>query len=159
MPKVEKARQRLPRKPGADARSNRKPVSPSTIVSARPPVRWPIGSEPKRWAYIWPSPQGSKRRHQGKVAAGEDLSCLGVVEADLHSDRARRAHLRLQQRLLEPRFALACHDNLAARIDDRLRTLDHEVDALLVHQARHEREQGTSRDRQPELFPDIVGVQ
>ncbi len=24
-------------------------------------MRWAIGSEPKRWAYIWDRPQGSKR--------------------------------------------------------------------------------------------------
>src|SRR3954463_9191215 len=60
-PNVAKARRMPPRNDSVDGCLNRKPVSPSTMVSARPPVEWPIGSEPKRCAYIWLRPHGSKR--------------------------------------------------------------------------------------------------
>ena len=55
------ARLTPPRKDSADGCGNRKPVSPSLMVSASPPVWWPIGSDPNRCAYIWLSPHGSNR--------------------------------------------------------------------------------------------------
>ena len=124
--KVENARRTPPRNDSVEGCANRNPVSPSTIVSARPPVRWPIGSEPKRWAYIWLSPQGSKRDGiRVKSLPAKIFRASSVVEADDFTAIGvrRRAHLRLQQRLLEPAFALARHDNLAARIDDHFSAL------------------------------------
>src|ERR1700712_177136 len=59
--KASKARRTPPRKDSADGCENRKPVSPSMMVSASPPVWWPIGSDPKRCAYIWLNPHGSNR--------------------------------------------------------------------------------------------------
>src|SRR3569833_3407990 len=58
---AEKARRTPPRKESREGFENRKPVSPSVMVSARPPVWCPYGSEPKRWAYIWLRPHGAKR--------------------------------------------------------------------------------------------------
>lgn len=99
------------------------------------------------------------RRHQREVTAGEDLSRLGIREADLDGDRLRSPGLRLEQRFLELRLALARDNDLTARIDDRLGAFDDQVDALLMDQAGHKREQGASGDCKPELIPDIVGVQ
>ncbi len=59
--KAANARRTPPRNDSVEGRSNRKPVSPSVMVSASPPVWWPIGSDPNRCAYIWLRPQGSNR--------------------------------------------------------------------------------------------------
>ena len=59
--KASSARRMASRKAGRLGRSNRKPVMPSSIVSARPPVRVAMGSDAKAWAYICERPQGSKR--------------------------------------------------------------------------------------------------
>jgi hypothetical protein len=60
-PNVANARRIPPRNDSVEGCVNRKPVSPSTMVSASPPVWCPIGNEPNRCAYIWLSPHGSNR--------------------------------------------------------------------------------------------------
>src|SRR4030081_4044589 len=59
--KVANARRTPPRNNSVEGWVNRNPVSPSVMVSASPPVWWPIGSDPNFCAYIWLSPHGSKR--------------------------------------------------------------------------------------------------
>ncbi len=44
LPKVANARQIAPRKDSVEGSENRKPVRPSSIVSASPPVSWADGS-------------------------------------------------------------------------------------------------------------------
>jgi hypothetical protein len=44
--KASNARRQAPYNPMAENSEKRKPVLPSSIVSARPPVAWAIGSEP-----------------------------------------------------------------------------------------------------------------
>src|ERR1700691_5861047 len=59
--KVVNARRIPPRQDSVEGYEYRKPVSPSLLLPASPPVWWPIGSDPNLCAYIWLSPQGSKR--------------------------------------------------------------------------------------------------
>src|SRR6185437_7250620 len=83
---------------------------------------------------------------------------LGIVEADDHADRIRPAPMRGHQRVLDLGLADASDDDLAAGIDDLISRLQHEVDALLVHEAGDQAENRSARYRKPELTADIVGV-
>src|SRR5258707_11785307 len=84
--KVVKARRMPPRNDSVDGCANRNPVSPSMIVSARPPVWWPIGSDPNFCAYIWLKPQGSKRdgirseEHTSELQSRQYLVCRLLLE-------------------------------------------------------------------------------
>ncbi len=74
------------------------------MVSANPPVWWPIGSEPNLCAYIWLRSAGLEaRRHQREIAAGKDPPGLRVVESDGDADGVRPAAVRIDQGLLDLR--------------------------------------------------------
>jgi hypothetical protein len=97
-------------------------------------------------------------RHQGKVTAREDAAGFVIIEADPHRDGPRVACLGLPQRFLELRFSFTRDDDLSASIDDRLGILDDEIDTFLVNKPGDKREEGTARNCQSELTPDILGV-
>ena len=66
--------------------------------------------------------------------------------------------MRIDQRPLDFGFAAAGDHNLAAGFDDLVGRRQHEVDALLVNQTRHQREDRPARYRKPELLADIIRV-
>src|ERR1700758_1644181 len=142
--KAPKARRMPPTKDSVEGWSNRKPVSPSVMVSARPPVERPIGSEPKRCAYIWLNPQGSKR------------DGISVKSLPAKMRRAWGAGGAIDQPLLKLRPARARHHDLPAGLDDLVRRGKHEVNALLVHEPRDEAEDRAARHGKAELLADIV---
>ena len=157
--KVAKARRTPPRKDSAEGCGNRKPVSPSLMVSAKPPVWWPIGSEPKRCAYIWLSPHGSNREgiRVKSLPAKMRRACASLKPMTTPIG-IRPAAVRVDQRLFELRLAAAGDDDLSAGIDDLVGRRQHEIDALLVHQPGDQTEDRPARHRKPELAADIIGV-
>ena len=59
---------------------------------------------------------------------------------------------------LHRRLALTDDRDLAAGLHDRFGGADHQVEPLLVHQARNHREQGSARDGETEVGPHLLGV-
>ena len=55
-------------------------------------------------------------------------------------------------------LAAAGDDDLAAGRDDLVGGGQHEVDALLVHQAGDQAENRAARQRQAELLADVIGI-
>src|SRR6185503_7182734 len=83
---------------------------------------------------------------------------LAVIETDGDADRIRPATVRIDQRPLDFRFAAAGDDDLTAGFDDLVGRRQHEVDALLVNQTRHQRKNRSARYRKPELLAHIIRV-
>jgi len=77
------------------------------MVSAKPPVWCPIGSDPNFCAYIWLSPHGSKRD--------------GIKVKSLPAKISRPAAVRVDQRLFDLGLAAAGNDDLPAGLDDLVR--------------------------------------
>src|SRR3984885_14672574 len=98
------------------------------------------------------------RRHQGKVAAGENPPGLALIEADRAPDRVGSATAGIDQGLFDLGLAAAGDDDLSAGIDDLVRGRQHEVDAFLVNETGHEAEDRAARQRQTELLADIVRI-
>src|ERR1700731_979258 len=103
------------------------------MVSAKPPVWCPIGSEPNFCAYIWLSPHGSKR--------------------DGISVKSLPAKIRRACPSLKPMTT-----PIASGLEDLVGSRQHEIDALLMNQPRHEAEDRAARQRQAELLADVIGV-
>jgi len=81
-----------------------------------------FGSDPNFLRIHLAQPAGLKaRRHQRKVAAGENPPCLAVIKPDDDADRIRPAAMRIDQRPLEMRLTAAGHDDLSAGIDNLIR--------------------------------------
>ena len=114
-------------------------------------------SEPLRIHLAQPA-RLEARRHQREIAAGKNPPGLSVVETDGDPDRIRPAAVRIDQRLLDLGLAAAGDDDLAAGLDDLVGGGQHEVDALLMHQAGDQAENRTARQRQAELLADIIRV-
>jgi hypothetical protein len=68
-----------------------------------------------------------------------------------------RHRLSIQCGLLDLRLAAADRDDLAAGLDDLVRDREHEVDAFLMHETRHQPKDRTARQRQAELLADVIG--
>ena len=98
------------------------------------------------------------RRHQREIAAGKNPPRLAVIEADGDPDRIRPAAVRIDQRLLDIRLAAAGDDDLSAGLDDLVGGGQHEVDALLMHEAGDQAENRPARYRKAELVADIIGI-
>jgi hypothetical protein len=98
------------------------------------------------------------RRHQREVAAGENPARLAVIEADRDPERIGPPAMRVEQCLLEDVLASAGNDDLPAAINDLVGDGQHEVDALLMHEARDQCEHRAAGDRKSELRAKIVGV-
>ena len=148
--KVVKARRIPPRNDSVDGCANRNPVSPSMIVSARPPVWWPIGSDPNFCAYIWLKPQGSKRDgiRVKSLPAKIRRACpsLKPMATPIASGLRRCASTN------------AGDDDLPAGLDDLVRGGQHEVDAFLMNETGDEAENRATRQRQTELLADVIRV-
>src|SRR5260370_8942445 len=83
---------------------------------------------------------------------------LAVIESDLTPERIRSAAARVDQRLFEFTLAAAGDDDLSSGLDDLVRGRQHEVDALLVHEAGDQAENRSARQRQAELLADIFRI-
>ena len=129
------------------------------IVSASPPVWWPIGSDPNRCAYIWLSPHGSNRDGISvkSLPAKIRRACpsLKPITTPIASGRRRWASTSACSIC---GLAAAGDDNLSAGLDDLVGGMQHEVDALLVHEPGNQTENRTARHRETELLADVIGV-
>src|SRR5690606_12679822 len=81
------------------------------------------------------------RRHQQKIAAGEQPAGIGFVEADMGA-HATWVTFRQTLNLLFQRWLASAEDGqLAATGDDGFSDVDAQIDALLLRQARNHRKQ------------------
>jgi hypothetical protein len=128
------------------------------MVSESPPVRWPIGSEPNRWAYIWLSPQGSNRDGINVKSLPAKMRLASSSSKPIFTAIERGERRCLQQRFFKTGFALAGDDDLAACVDDRLRAFEYEIDALLMDQPGHQGEQRSAGDCESKLLSYVVCV-
>ena len=98
------------------------------------------------------------RGHQGEIAAGENPPGLAVVKADRDPDRIRPAATRIDQCLLDRRLAASGDDDLPAGLDDFVGSGEHEIDALLVHEAGDQTEDRAARYRKTKLLADVIRI-
>jgi len=143
--KVVNARRMPPRNDSVDGCANRNPVSPSVMVSARPPG---LVADRQRsellCIHLAQSAWLEARRHQREIAAGKNPPGLAVVETDGDPDRIRSAAVRIDQGLLDIGLAAAGHDNLPAGLDDLVRGRQYEIDAFLMDETGNEAENRTA---------------
>jgi len=89
------------------------------MVSAKPPVWCPIGSDPNFCAYIWLSPHGSKREGINvKSLPAKIRRACASLKPIATPDCVRPAAVRIDQCLFDLGLAAAGDDDLPAGLDD-----------------------------------------
>jgi hypothetical protein len=116
------------------------------MVSARPPVWWPISGS--RTAAPSGSGRGFEpRRHQGKIAANPPGLSVVETDHDAITPAVDGAHRPV---LLDGGLAAAGHDDLAAAMISPPPPA--QVDALLVYQSRDQTEIGPRDSARPNCW-------